>query len=54
MLQPLPYECLSQVQQITGLFIGCGAVGMTTALAAAERRHRVTLFEKNAELGGGC
>lgn len=32
--------------------VGGGAAGMAAALAAAERGHRVTLFEKNSELGG--
>ncbi len=32
--------------------IGGGASGMRAAMAAAERGHKVTLFEKSSELGG--
>lgn len=32
--------------------VGAGPAGMAFAKVAAERGHRVTLFEKNAELGG--
>lgn len=34
------------------MVIGGGPAGLSTALYAAQRRHQVTLFEKNAELGG--
>jgi 2,4-dienoyl-CoA reductase (NADPH2) len=34
------------------MVVGGGAAGMSAALAAAERGHRVTLFEKGARLGG--
>ena len=32
--------------------IGAGPAGLSTALTAAERGHRVTLFDKAAEIGG--
>lgn len=32
--------------------VGAGPAGLMTALVAAERGHRVTLFDKSAELGG--
>ena len=35
-----------------GIIIGGGPAGMYAALACAERGHKVTLFEKNAQLGG--
>jgi 2,4-dienoyl-CoA reductase (NADPH2) len=34
------------------LVVGGGAAGMSAALAAAERGHTVTLFEKSVRLGG--
>jgi NADPH-dependent 2,4-dienoyl-CoA reductase/sulfur reductase-like enzyme len=34
------------------MVVGGGAAGMQAALTAAERRHRVTLWERNDELGG--
>lgn len=34
------------------MVIGGGAAGMSAALAAAERGHSVTLYEKSSELGG--
>ncbi len=34
------------------MIIGGGAAGMSAAIAAADRGHQVSLYEKNAELGG--
>jgi 2,4-dienoyl-CoA reductase (NADPH2) len=36
----------------TVAIVGAGPAGLSTALAAAERGHRVTLFDKAEELGG--
>lgn len=50
------YECdsvceVAQTQKKV-MVIGGGAAGMNAALAAAERGHDVTLYEKGAKLGG--
>ncbi len=36
----------------TVAIVGAGPAGLSTALTAAERGHRVTLFDKAAEIGG--
>jgi 2,4-dienoyl-CoA reductase (NADPH2) len=50
------YECdgecgIAEIQKKV-LVIGGGAAGMSAALAAAERGHRVALYEKSDRLGG--
>lgn len=46
----LIYQSTSQPKAIA--VVGSGPAGMAFAAVAAERGHRVTLFEKNSELGG--
>jgi 2,4-dienoyl-CoA reductase (NADPH2) len=36
----------------TVAIVGAGPAGLSTALAAAERGHKVTLFDRSSELGG--
>jgi 2,4-dienoyl-CoA reductase (NADPH2) len=46
----LVYEATRQAQRIA--VVGAGPAGMAFAAVAAERGHQVTLFEKDAHLGG--
>jgi 2,4-dienoyl-CoA reductase (NADPH2) len=46
----LVYEATNQPQRIA--VVGAGPAGMAFSAVAAERGHRVTLFEKDAHLGG--
>ncbi len=46
----LSYDAASTSKKIA--IVGGGAAGLATAMVAAERGHKVTLFEKSASLGG--
>ncbi len=46
----LSYDATDAVKTIA--IVGGGAAGLATAMVAAERGHKVTLFEKSASLGG--
>ena len=46
----LVYEVVHQPKSIA--VVGAGPAGMAFAAVAAERGHKVTLFEKNSQLGG--
>ncbi|MDD3167837.1 MAG: FAD-dependent oxidoreductase [Eubacteriales bacterium] len=47
------YTTVKPAQTIKNIaIIGAGPAGMQAALTATERGHKVTLFEKNSELGG--
>jgi len=45
-------DCISGGRLIAGLVVGGGPAGMKAALVAADRGHRVTLYEKSNALGG--